>query len=62
MSMMRIVHTLLALALVAPSVARAETKDEWIALGARIRGAFGPSVRYDAAMSAEGLSQVEKIK
>lgn len=58
MSMMRIVHALLALALVEPSVARAETKDEWIALGARIHGAFGPFIPVGIRI---GLDAKEKL-
>ena len=42
--MIKIAHTLLVAALFAPSIALAETKDEWIALGARIHGAFGPFI------------------
>jgi formylmethanofuran dehydrogenase subunit E len=55
---MRIVHALLVLALVIPSVARAETKDEWIALGARIHGAFGPFIPVGIRI---GLDAKEKL-
>jgi len=37
-------HIVLALALIGPFAAHAETKEEWIALGARIHGAFGPFI------------------
>ena len=56
--MMRIVHTLLVAALVAPSIAYAETKDEWIALGARIHGAFGPFIPVGIRI---GLDAKEKL-
>lgn len=55
---MRIAHTLLALAFLAPSLARAETKDEWIALGARIHGAFG---RFIPVGIRIGLDATEKL-
>ena len=55
---MRIVHTLLVAALVAPSIAYAETKDEWIALGARIHGAFGPFIPVGIRI---GLDAKEKL-
>jgi formylmethanofuran dehydrogenase subunit E len=44
MNVMRIVHTLLVLAVLLPGHALAETKEEWIALGARVHGAFGPFI------------------
>jgi formylmethanofuran dehydrogenase subunit E len=56
--MMRIAHTLLALALMGPCIARAETKDEWIALGARIHGAFGPFIPVGIRI---GLDAKEKL-
>jgi hypothetical protein len=79
----------LALVLLAPATVHAETKEEWVTLGARIHGAFGPfipveglkytiadewlpkilgwiksdpSTRYDSAMSADGLFQVEAVQ
>jgi formylmethanofuran dehydrogenase subunit E len=58
MSMLRIVHTLLVATLIAPSVAFAETKDEWIALGARIHGAFGPFIPVGIRI---GLDAKEKL-
>ncbi len=58
MSMVRIVHILLVLVLISPSVARAETKDEWIALGARIHGAFGPFIPVGIRI---GLDAKEKL-
>lgn len=53
-----IAHTLVILALVVPFVARAETKDEWITLGARIHGAFGPSIPVGIRI---GLDAKEKL-
>jgi formylmethanofuran dehydrogenase subunit E len=58
MTMVRIVHILLVLALIGASVARAETKDEWIALGARIHGAFGPFIPVGIRI---GLDAKEKL-
>lgn len=51
--------TLLALVILAPVSARAETKDEWIALGARIHGAFGPFIPVGIRI---GLDAVDKLK
>ena len=56
--MNRIVHTLLVAALFVPTVTRAETKDEWIALGARIHGAFGPFIPVGIRI---GLDAKEKL-
>ena len=56
---MRIVHTLLMASLIASSVAHAETKDEWIALGARVHGAFGPFIPVGIRI---GLDAKEKLR
>jgi len=58
MRMARIHHTLLVLLLVVPCIARAETKDEWIALGARVHGAFGPFIPVGIRI---GLDAREKL-
>jgi formylmethanofuran dehydrogenase subunit E len=50
---------LLAIALLVPASAVAETKEEWIALGARIHGAFGPFIPVGIRI---GLDAVEKLK
>ncbi len=55
---MRIVHILLLLAITLPSAARAETRDEWIALGAKIHGAFGPFIPVGIRI---GLDAKEKL-
>jgi formylmethanofuran dehydrogenase subunit E len=52
-------HALLALALLVPPTAQAETKDEWIGLGARIHGAFGPFIPVGIRI---GLDAAEKLK
>ena len=52
-------HTLLALSLSLPTMAHAETRDEWIALGARIHGAFGPFIPVGIRI---GLDAVDKLK
>lgn len=41
------------------STARAETKDEWIALGAQIHGAFGPFIPVGIRI---GLDAVDRLK
>ena len=58
MRMVRISHTLLLLTLILPANARAETKDEWIALGSRIHGAFGPFIPVGIRI---GLDAKEKL-
>ena len=56
--MLVIRHIALALALIGPCAAHAETKDEWIALGARIHGAFGPFIPVGIRI---GLDAKEKL-
>jgi formylmethanofuran dehydrogenase subunit E len=51
--------SLLALALSMPASAGAETKDEWITLGARIHGGFGPFIPVGIRI---GLDAVDKLK
>jgi formylmethanofuran dehydrogenase subunit E len=58
MSMFLLRHTVLAVAFLASSGAYAETKDEWIALGARIHGAFGPFIPVGIRI---GLDANEKL-
>jgi formylmethanofuran dehydrogenase subunit E len=50
---------LLVLALAIPTTSHAETKDEWIALGARIHGAFGPFIPVGIRI---GLDAMDKLK
>ncbi len=52
-------HTLLVLAFLAPATASAETKEEWIAWGARIHGAFGPFIPVGIQI---GLDAMDKLK
>ena len=52
-------HTLLALVLLHPAVGHAETKEEWIALGAKVHGAFGPFIRVGSRI---GLDAMDKLK
>jgi formylmethanofuran dehydrogenase subunit E len=59
MTMKNLRHTLLAVALLLPVSAGAETKDEWITLGARIHGAFGPFVPVGIRI---GLDAMERLK
>ena len=44
MTMRKIRHIALVAALLVPTIGHAETKDEWITLGTRIHGAFGPFI------------------
>jgi|ERR1700687_1413629 len=59
MTMNWIRHTFLALAVLLPTAASAETKEEWITLGARIHGAFGPFIPVGIRI---GLDAVDKLK
>src|ERR1700722_16560539 len=59
MTMKTIRHAILALTLLVPATAHAETKDEWIGLGARIHGAFGPFIPVGIRI---GLDAAEKLK
>jgi formylmethanofuran dehydrogenase subunit E len=59
MTMKTIRHAILALALLVPATAHAETRDEWIGLGARIHGAFGPFIPVGIRI---GLDAAEKLK
>ncbi len=52
-------YTILALAVMVPISAQAETKDEWIALGTRIHGAFGPFIPVGIRI---GLDAIEKLR
>jgi formylmethanofuran dehydrogenase subunit E len=51
-------HASLVLALLAPVCLHAETKEEWINLGARIHGAFGPLIPVGIRI---GLDAMEKL-
>jgi formylmethanofuran dehydrogenase subunit E len=57
--MLKVRHTLLAAALFLPVAADAETKDEWITLGSRIHGAFGPFIPVGIRI---GLDARDKLK
>ena len=59
MAMRAIRHTFLALALLVPATAHAETKDEWITLGGRIHGAFGPFIPVGIRI---GLDAADRLK
>lgn len=52
-------HLVLVLALLAPVQARAETPEEWIALGARVHGGFGSFIPLGIRI---GLDAVERLK
>jgi hypothetical protein len=57
----RIGFAFLALAVLLPAAVDAETKEEWLpGIVSWIND--DPPARYDSAMSAEGLFQVEPIK
>jgi formylmethanofuran dehydrogenase subunit E len=57
--MIKIRHIALVVTLLIPAAGHAETKDEWITLGARIHGAFGPFIPVGIRI---GLDAVEKLK
>jgi formylmethanofuran dehydrogenase subunit E len=57
--MKNIRHTILAFAMLLPISANAETKEGWIALGARIHGAFGPFIPVGIRI---GLDAMDKLK
>jgi formylmethanofuran dehydrogenase subunit E len=52
-------YTLLAVALAFLDLAQAETKEQWIALGTRIHGGFGPLIPVGIKI---GLDAVDKLK
>src|ERR1700761_327759 len=58
MTMRTKLHTFALLAALLPTASHAETKDEWIALGARIHGAFGPFIPVGIRI---GLDAKEKL-
>jgi formylmethanofuran dehydrogenase subunit E len=59
MTMIKIRHIALIAALLIPTTVHAETKEEWITLGARIHGAFGPFIPVGIRI---GLDAVDKLK
>jgi formylmethanofuran dehydrogenase subunit E len=59
MTMIYIRHIVLVAGLLVPATLHAETKEEWITLGARIHGAFGPFIPVGIRI---GLDAVEKLK
>lgn len=52
-------NTLLVVALLVPVGGHAETKGEWIALGARVHGGFGPFIPVGIRI---GLDAMERLK
>jgi formylmethanofuran dehydrogenase subunit E len=56
--MLRIYRTILVAALLFPVAGHAETKDEWITLGARVHGGFGPLIAVGIRI---GLDAKEKL-
>jgi formylmethanofuran dehydrogenase subunit E len=52
-------HVLVALALLIPVAASAETRDEWISLGTRIHGAFSSFIPVGIRI---GLDAMDKLK
>jgi formylmethanofuran dehydrogenase subunit E len=59
MTVKNIRHTVLAFSVLLPISASAETKEEWISLGARIHGAFGPFIPVGIRI---GLDAMDKLK
>jgi len=56
--MLKIRHIIIATALLAVSTAKAETPEEWIALGARVHGAFGAFIPLGIKI---GLDAVDRL-
>ena len=56
---MRAVVATIALSLVASGIARAETPDEWVALGARVHGGFGAFVPLGIQI---GLDELDHLR
>jgi len=56
--MLKIRHIVIATALLAVSTAKAETPEEWIALGARVHGAFGAFIPLGIKI---GLDAVDRL-
>jgi formylmethanofuran dehydrogenase subunit E len=52
-------HILLALALVVPTAGHAETKEEWIALGARVHGGFGPFIPVGIRIGLDAMARLK---
>lgn len=59
MMMIKIRHIILIAALVLPSIAKAETPEEWIALGTRVHGGFGSFIPLGIKI---GLDAKERLK
>ena len=55
---MRAVAAIIALSLVASGIARAETPDEWVALGARVHGGFGAFVPLGIRIGLDALDRL----
>jgi hypothetical protein len=54
--MLKIHHIALAAALLSISPAKAETPEEWIALGARVHGAFGAFIPLGIKIGSTGCT------
>jgi formylmethanofuran dehydrogenase subunit E len=57
--MVQVRHIAFAVALLIPTIGHAETKEEWITLGTRIHGAFGPFIPVGIRI---GLDAMDKLK
>jgi formylmethanofuran dehydrogenase subunit E len=57
--MINVRHALLALALLLPTAGHSQTKEEWITLGTRVHGAFGPFIPVGIRI---GLDAAGKLK
>jgi hypothetical protein len=56
---MRAVVAIIALSLVASGIARAETPDEWVALGARVHGGFGAFIPLGIRIGLDALDRLQ---
>jgi formylmethanofuran dehydrogenase subunit E len=52
-------HIIILLAMLVPAAANAETKEEWIARGARVHGGFGPFIPVGIRI---GIDALERLK
>lgn len=61
--MLRIRQALLVLAILLPATSlHSETRDEWIALGARVHGAFGPFIALGIRIGLDASKGLEPAR
>jgi hypothetical protein len=57
--MNKVSRVVVALAFLLPAVAQAETKEEWIALGARVHGAFGAFIPLGIKIGLDAVKRLD---